>query len=123
MNIYFDLEANGFVETATKIHCACFMDEDEEWTTAGTLERHKVEKFFRWMEEEGHVLVGHNIIKYDLPLMEKIWDVHYFGNYIDTLVLSKLFFPDRKRHSLGYLMEQATGETKLIVTGKHRPRS
>ncbi|OUV27050.1 MAG: hypothetical protein CBC48_14690 [bacterium TMED88] len=52
------------------------------------------------------VLIGHNIIGYDIPLIKEAYDFDYKGQVIDTLVLSRLFYPhivdrDNVRRPLG----------------------
>ena len=55
----------------------------------------------------GHRLIGHNIISFDLPVLEKLWGYKHDGEVVDTLVLSRLFNPSREGgHSL-----RAWGET------------
>lgn len=47
------------------------------------------------------VLVGHNILGYDLPALEKLWDWSFKGKVIDTLILSKYLCSGREEgHSL-----------------------
>ena len=44
--------------------------------------------------KEASVLVGHNIIGYDIPLLkEQFPDFEFNGELMDTLVLSRLFYP------------------------------
>jgi DNA polymerase-1 len=38
-------------------------------------------------------LVGHNIISYDIPLIQEAYDFDFKGQVVDTLVLSRLFYP------------------------------
>ena len=55
----------------------------------------------------GHKLIGHNLIAFDLPVIEKLWGYKHNGGVVDTLVLSRLFNPSREGgHSL-----KAWGET------------
>ena len=54
------------------------------------------------------VLIGHNILGYDIPVINKLYDVDLSRNNIkDTLVMSRLFNPVRENgHSLktwGYM--------------------
>ena len=45
-------------------------------------------------------IIGHNIIGFDAPVLERVWDVHTKSvQMIDTLVLSRLYNPELK-HSL-----------------------
>jgi hypothetical protein len=44
--------------------------------------------------ETADVLIGHNIINYDIPLLkEQYSDFNPSGQVLDTLVLSRLFYP------------------------------
>jgi DNA polymerase-1 len=46
-------------------------------------------------------LIGHNIIGFDLPVLEKLYDFKFTGQVIDTLVMSRLYNPVRENgHSL-----------------------
>lgn len=48
------------------------------------------------------VIIGHNIIRYDLPFLKKVygWTPRSGVHKYDTLILSQLLFPDRQTHSL-----------------------
>ena len=44
--------------------------------------------------EKSELLIGHNIINYDIPLLkEQFPDFDYQGEVLDTLVLSRLYYP------------------------------
>ena len=55
-----------------------------------------MEKFFG----EADVLVGHNIIRYDIPTVERILGVQVKAKLVDTLMLSWYLFPNRLMHGL-----------------------
>ena len=42
------------------------------------------------------VLVFHNGISYDFPLLKKLYGYEYKGVVVDTLLMSRLQDPDRK---------------------------
>ena len=45
--------------------------------------------------ESADVLIGHNIISFDIPLLKEQYpEFEYKGELIDTLVLSRLFYPN-----------------------------
>ena len=47
------------------------------------------------------IFIGHNIIDFDKRVLEDVWGVMFTKTYfIDTLVLSRLLFPERQSHSL-----------------------
>jgi DNA polymerase-1 len=93
MKICFgDLEANGFLDVATKVHCGVFIDNDT----------HEVFKFMPSQIQEMlafmdtvDVMVMHNGIGYDWPLLEKLYGYSYKGKRVDTLVMSRLLNPKR----------------------------
>lgn len=80
-NIVFDIEADGLLNEVSKIHCLAFEAKGEIYllTSYGL-----IRKFI----EEVDGLVGHNIIDYDIPAIEKVIGVKYEGNIIDTMGIS-----------------------------------
>jgi DNA polymerase III epsilon subunit-like protein len=84
----FDLEANGL--NPDRIHC---VSVNGKGTTA---DYDKMKAFF----EKATVLVGHNIQRYDVPVVEKIVGVKVKAMLIDTLALSWYLYPERIRHGL-----------------------
>ena len=38
-------------------------------------------------------MIGHNLLKFDLPVLAKEWDVHWDGEVYDTYVASRLYKP------------------------------
>lgn len=62
----FDIEADGLLDKATKIHVM-------SWTTDGE-DVHSTADYNKMKEvlESAEFLCGHNIITYDLVLLEKI---------------------------------------------------
>mgnify|MGYP003508688760 FL=1 len=47
------------------------------------------------------IFIGHNIIDFDKRVLEDVWGVMFTKtHFIDTLVLSRLLFPERQSHSL-----------------------
>lgn len=90
----FDLEANGLLDVVTKIHCGVFKD-----TVTGD-----VKKFYPDQMQEMKafvlscpVLIGHNVISYDFPLMEKILGLKYEGRVVDTLWMGRMLYPNIQR--------------------------
>ena len=60
----FDIETNGLIETVSKIHCLSYQKYvGNELIQSGTITtRNGIIQFL----EENPVLVGHNIIRYDI---------------------------------------------------------
>jgi DNA polymerase-1 len=94
VDIYvFDLEADGFLEEATKVHCAVFKK-------LGTNSIYKftpknIDKLLDFMDK-ADVLIGHNVIGYDFPLLKKLYGYEYKGKKVDTLIMSRLLDPKRQ---------------------------
>jgi len=101
--LVIDIETNGLLDTMDKVHCAVAKDylTGEVWEYAPT----QIEEFARSLE--GQTVIGHNIISFDLPAIDKWCDINdnlFIGEAyprpkmeIDTLVLSRLLNPDRER--------------------------
>jgi len=98
MKVAFDIEANGL--DPTLIHCIAAkvigQDVSEFWTPD------RVKYFPAWLVEiNAEVLIGHNIIGYDLPVLDKLLGFEWWGDVEDTLVMSRLDNPSREGgHSL-----------------------
>ncbi len=85
--ILFDIETNGLkLSEITKIHCCAVGDSSR-------IKLYKKD----WLKilEEAEVLIGHNIIQYDIPAIKKIYpSFKPKGKVIDTLILARMFYPD-----------------------------
>jgi hypothetical protein len=98
MNIYvFDIEADGLLEDATKIHCLCYWNLIDS-TTGSLTSPNDIKEFI----ENADVLIGHNIVRYDLPLLELLVGAHVRLDavVVDTLALSWYLYPERNLHGL-----------------------
>ena len=97
MNLVFDIETDDL--KATKIHCIVAQDMDTK--EIYKFPPNKLDKGYALLESADK-LVGHNIIGFDIPMVEKFSNVKLSNKTIvDTLVLSRLFNPVREGgHSL-----------------------
>ena len=110
--IVFDIEANGL--TPDKVWCivACDIQSGEFTTWSGD----DLHCFKDWIKEQDELeVIGHNIIGYDIPVLEQLLDVDFSKCKVtDTLVMSRLAEPSRQGgHSLenwGQLLNQPKGE-------------
>lgn len=93
----FDIETNGLYDNVTKIHCMSVMQSKDGVTTSFSLTNIEEMKLFLKSQE---TLVGHNIIRYDIPVLEKLLGIKITSRIIDTLGLSWYLFPNRKEHGL-----------------------
>lgn len=87
-----DLEANGLLDTADTIWCGVFIDIHTGEETV--FDPDTIHTLPAWLDTVD-VLIMHNGIGYDLPLMRKVLGYEYKGRVIDTLVLSRLQRPER----------------------------
>lgn len=99
----FDIEADGLLETITRIHCLSYQIYDSETkkiTDRGTITDYNQISYFIQNQE---ILVGHNIIVYDIPAIKKILripDEQINARLIDTLGISWYLYPVRVKHGL-----------------------
>ena len=103
----FDLESNGLLNDATRIHCIALNWCEEDITESFNDEpytdspkelpmgsSYSITTALSWLET-ADVLVGHNIIGFDIPLIKRLYP--WFdpsGVIVDTLLLSRLYHPD-----------------------------
>ena len=88
--LIFDLETNGLYDQATIVYCAVIYDINKQQTfsygpdfIAAALDHLAT----------ADVLIGHNIIFYDLPVLQKLHSFVCKSRIIDTLVCSRLLWP------------------------------
>jgi DNA polymerase I-like protein with 3'-5' exonuclease and polymerase domains len=91
-NLVFDIEADGL--TPTKIHCIVAMDVDTK--DVFTFDNTQLDEGYN-MLKSATKLIGHNIIGYDIPVVERLGHIDLSDKkVVDTLVLSRLFKPTRE---------------------------
>lgn len=93
MKLVFDIETDGLLPTVSRIHCICAKDVDTEQEYSFYGETIEDGLAFLACAEE---LIGHNIVGYDLPALKKLAGFTYSGNVLDTLVLSRIIYPEIK---------------------------
>lgn len=99
MQTIFDIETNGFYQDCTTIHCIALkrigIDSDVQLYTQSNID----EALDILCNSE--VLIGHNIIAFDIPVLEKLYPSRKFThNVLDTFNLSYIQFPQRNKHGL-----------------------
>ena len=135
--IVFDLETNGLLNNASRIHClALHWEEDdrlevfndepygppdaikEEAPMGGN---YAIHTGLQWLET-ADFLIGHNIIGYDIPVIKRIYPwFNPRGTIVDTLLLSRLYHPNLldidKRHAWKHMPLQLYGRHSLEAYG------
>jgi DNA polymerase-1 len=88
-----DLEANG-LDDATVIHCGVFKDINTKEMVEFL--PHQLDEMFAYLDTVD-VLIMHNGISYDWPLMKRLYGYEFKGKKVDTIIMSRLQQPDRPR--------------------------
>ena len=90
MQLVFDIEANGLLFDATDVFCIVAQDIETEniYSFGPTQLDNGLE-----LLSKAEVLIGHNIIFYDLPVLTKLHGFKFTGQVIDTLVSTRLIWP------------------------------
>lgn len=85
--IIFDIETDGF--NPTKVHCLVLQKDGKEISFVGR----DIPKGIDLLAD--NLVVGHNVIKYDLPVLKRLYDYTHSPELVhDTLCLSRLIYPD-----------------------------
>jgi hypothetical protein len=129
----FDLETNGLLKDATRIHCLSIYWEKDRRVETFNDERYSESPKDLPMAnnsittglgylEVADILVGHNIIGFDIPIIKSIYP--WFsprGTIIDTLLLSRLYHPNLldidKKHNWNHMPLQLYGRHSLEAYG------
>ena len=84
----FDIETDGLLDNATKIHCLSY----QKFNSGTLIEKNSLTNYedIKNFIQTQSILVGHNIIRYDLPVLKKLLDIVVPKEIkiIDTLGLS-----------------------------------
>ena len=94
-HIIFDVETNGLIEEATKVHVLSYTD-------MGSLDvksTHDPQEM-RDILLGAKTLVGHNICRFDVPVLEKLLGIKIKAKLYDTLPLAWYLDFDRQKHGL-----------------------
>lgn len=97
MTTVFDIETDGLLDELTKIHVMSWSNDMGE-----VKHTHDYDEM-RYVLLNTETLVGHNIIRFDIPAIEKVLGIEVKARLIDTLALSWYLHHDRMKHGLeGY---------------------
>lgn len=86
-----DVEANGFLRQATIVHCGVVKTKGGE---VKQFRPNQIKQFLAYLDTFD-VLIAHNGIGYDFPLLEKLYGYKFKGKIVDTLLMSRLLNPKR----------------------------
>ena len=94
-NCIFDIETDALLDDVTEVHCIAVLDAD----TGEVISGHGDElSAVLDILAKAKRLIGHNIICFDLPVLEKLYGFKPRKDIeiIDTLVCTHLIYPDLK---------------------------
>jgi hypothetical protein len=112
----FDIETNGMLEDLDRLHVMSigYISDNGKWSIESMNDEDRIKSFF---ENPNNVMLGHNIIMYDIPAIEKLYPgVDIKCEIIDTLPISWYLYNERPKHSLESWGETfSTSETKKVA--------
>ncbi len=116
--LVFDAETDGLLHQVTRVHCIVVQDADtgQVWKFRRNKREDTIEKVFDLLDQ-AETICGHNIVAYDIPMLELLYGYQPEARIRDTLVLARLLFPDQKDKDFR-LFEQGKLDGKLIGTHK-----
>lgn len=94
MTYVFDIETDGV--NPSKIHCLCKVDEDGKNPESYT----DYDDIRQLLQQDNLTLIGHNIVRYDIPVLERLLGMKIRARLIDTLPISWTTEPSRMKHGL-----------------------
>lgn len=97
MKILLDVEADGFLDKAEKIHVLSWAEVSSSRNSLNSLSDYDE---MRKLLSSATVIIGHNMVRYDIPLLEKILGIKIEAKVYDTLPMSWVMFPDRNEYGL-----------------------
>ena len=95
--LVFDLESDGLYDKVTKIHCIVIHDITADQTFSYGPDR--ITDAIAYLAT-ADVLIGHNILFYDCPVLQKLHSFDCKARIIDTLVCTRLIWPKEKLYDL-----------------------
>lgn len=93
----FDIESNGLYNESSTIHCISIKVEEDKTKvytsrpikgSAGSIEEGLD------ILSKADLLIGHNIINFDIPVICKLYPTFTYNALHDTLIISKLCYPN-----------------------------
>ncbi len=95
--LVFDIETNGLYDDVTDTFCVVCHDLINNQT-----HKFKPDQVNQALQllSKADVLIGHNILFYDLPVLNKLYKITFSARIIDTLVCTRLIWPKEVLYDL-----------------------
>ncbi len=96
----FDLESDGLLDVLTQVHCISLQEVSPTGEPVGpVLSANRVNGELTIEQaltilKEAECVIGHNIIGFDIPALDKVYPGFRVKRAIDTKLLSSLLYPD-----------------------------
>ena len=90
----FDVEGDGL--NATKIHVL------SAGNSKGIFSTDNYDNMRKFLSDPDKTFIGHNIIQWDIPTLERILNIKIQATVIDTLAISYYLYPLQRKHGLEY---------------------
>lgn len=116
--VVFDLETDGLLDTVSTVWCGVF--QNLKTNEVKEFRPHQIQEMLGYMDT-CPVLIGHNVLNFDFPVLEKLYGYVYKGKKIDTVIMSRLLFPNRqlpKQLVIDYQTKRAEGHS-VRMPGPH----
>ena len=105
MTTVYDIETDGLLDELTKIHVLSYSDDGK--TVHHTHDYDEMRDFFlEYSLDHTLALAGHNIVRFDIPAVEKVLGIKVNAKLIDTLGLSWYLHHNRTKHGLALYGEE-----------------
>lgn len=92
MILIFDIETNGYLDTLDTIHSLVALDYAKK--EIYSFNNKQIDEGIELLSKAS-LLVGHNIISFDLPALQKVMNFKPKCQIFDTLNVSRLIYPDQ----------------------------
>ena len=88
--LIFDIETDGLYDEASLTHCVVIYD-----ITRGKTFTYGPDATARALAHlaSADILIGHNVIFYDIPVLEKLYNFKHNARILDTLICTRLIWP------------------------------
>ena len=93
MQLVFDIEADNLLDNLTQIHC--IVTKDVKTGETVSYRPDQIDEAIQALENADEI-IGHNVIGYDVPAIQKLYFKFKPKKVTDTLVLSRLIWPNIK---------------------------
>ena len=113
MRLLFDIETDNFLDKMTCIHCIVVRDVDTDVVKTFSSASKDIKAGLA-MLRDADMLIGHNIIDFDIRAIKKLYPKWTTKAYIyDTLIACKVGFSDIKSRDFASLRKVMNKEPKL----------